>query len=152
MTATTPPCSCLLEEGRPPRRSLGCPVHGCTCGTGRRSEPAHRGTWDGSCPTHGTEATGTTGAPSAPVIPPLDPAALAEVDHRILANEKRRWKYQGAKEQECARIFGGLHSGAGTGSPVTRYYQRLNRLIDHPEANRLEPALCARLRAQREDH
>jgi hypothetical protein len=48
--------------------------------------------------------------------------------------------------------MGGHHAGAGTGPTVTRYFQRLNQLIDHPAALAAEPALIARLRAQREDH
>lgn len=143
------PCCCLREEGLPPRRSLACPDHGCTCGTGRSGPLAHRAARDGSCPTHGAPAaTAPTG--SAPTLPPLDPAALAPVDVAILANELRTFKYQGAKEMECARIMGGSRPGAPR--PVTRYYQRLNRLLDHPAADAAQPALVTRLRAQRKDH
>jgi hypothetical protein len=156
-TATALACYCLpAQEGKPARRSLACPRHGCTCGTGRSTRFEHRGAVDGSCPTHGTGAQGNDSnrppSHAGPHLPPLDPAALTAVDVAILANEKRSWKYQGAKEQECARIMGGSHSGAGTGPTVTRYFQRLNQLIDNPTALAAEPALIARLRAQREDH
>lgn len=151
-STTTIPCCCLPAEGtKLARRSLACPHHGCTCGTGRRSSLEHRGAVDGSCPTHGTAFTAGTAQPAGPRIAPLDPAALAEVDLAILANEKLTWKYQGAKEQECARIMGGRHAGPGTDPTVTGYFQRLNQLIDHPAAIAAEPTLIARLRAQRED-
>ena len=73
--------------------------------------------------------------------------ARAEVDLEILSLEKQVFKYQGAKDQRAAEVIGGRYGGV----TPTRYYQRLNQLIDHPEANRLEPALCDRLRTQRED-
>lgn len=151
MTTTALACCCLKEEGKTPRRSLACPEHGCTCGTGRRSSLAHRGATDPSCPTHGTRATDPVTSPEVPALPPLDSKALSEVDLAILANEKRTWKYQGAKEQECARIVGGHFNGV-SGPTVTRYFMRLNQLLDHPAAAAAEPSLIARLRAQREDH
>ncbi|MGX5360060.1 DUF3263 domain-containing protein [Kocuria sp. KH4] len=156
-TAAALACCCLPADGeKPARRSLACPRHGCTCGTGRATRLEHRGAVDGSCPTHGTGAQGNDSdrlpSPTVLHLPPLDPTALTAVDVAILANEKRSWKYQGAKEQECARIMGGSHYGAGTGPTVTRYFQRLNQLIDNPAALAAEPALIARLRAQREDH
>lgn len=144
-------CTCLIEEGRAPRRSVSCPEHGCTCGTGRRSGLTHRGARDSSCPRHGDHSTNPAGAAAAaPVIPPVDAIVLVEVDLAILQLEKQVFKYQGEKEKRCARIMGGAFHGVG-GRAVTRYYQRLNQLIDHPEANRLEPALMARLREQRKD-
>lgn len=145
-------CSCLLEEGKAPRRSYACPQHGCTCGTGRRSALTHRGARDSSCPRHGDHTTAT--APAAPLLlPPLDPQALVEVDVAILALEKEAWHagprmLPGVKDARASRVLGGAYRGI----TPTRYYQRLNQLIDHPEANRREPALMARLREQRKDH
>lgn len=148
---TTPDCACLpATETKSAHRSYACPIHGCTCGTGRSSSLTHRGARDTSCPTHGTTPADETTRP--PATPLLHPTELAEVDLRILALEKQVFKYQGQKEQRCAEVMGGRHAGAGTGSPVTRYYQRLNQLLDHPAATAAEPALIARLRAQREDH
>lgn len=59
---------------------------------------------------------------------------------RILAFERRWWRYPGAKEQAIREIF---DIGA------TRYYQLLNDLIDRPEALAFDPILVKRLRRQR---
>lgn len=150
-TAPSQACCCLpAREGKAARRSKACPAHGCTCGVGRYGRAEDRAKVDGSCPSHGTTPAPPEqlGARTARIIPPLHPTELAEVDLEILALEKRDFKYQGAKDQWAADIIGGRYGGV----TPTRYYQRLNRLIDHPEANRLEPALCDRLRTQREDH
>ncbi|MGG7653540.1 DUF3263 domain-containing protein [Kocuria rosea] len=143
-------CCCLpAREGKAARRSNACPMHGCTCGVGRHGRAEDRAKVDGSCPSHGTTAAPGVKQAGRParVVPPLDPAVLAEVDLEILALEKEVFKYQGAKDQRAAEVIGGRYGGV----TPTRYYQRLNQLIDHPEANRLEPALCDRLRTQRED-
>lgn len=50
------------------------------------------------------------------------------------------WKYAGAKETAVLEKFG--HS-------ATRYYQRLNALIDRPEALAYAPLLVKRLRRLR---
>jgi uncharacterized protein DUF3263 len=69
---------------------------------------------------------------------PAEP--LSERDMRILAFERRWWRYPGAKEQAIQEIFG---------IPTARYYQLLNELIDRPEALASDPILVKRLRRQR---
>jgi Protein of unknown function (DUF3263) len=65
---------------------------------------------------------------------------LTERDMRILAFERRSWRSPGVKEQAIAEVLD---------MSATRYYQRLNELIDHPEALAFDPVLVKRLRAQR---
>ena len=65
---------------------------------------------------------------------------LTERDMRILAFERRSWRSPGVKEQAIAEV---LEMSA------TRYYQRLNELIDRPEALAFDPVLVKRLRTQR---
>jgi hypothetical protein len=69
-------------------------------------------------------------------------AGLGEADREILAIENLQWKYQGAKEMEIRRRLG---------LSPTRYYQRLNVLIDTRAALEHDPMLVARLRRQRGD-
>ncbi|HUK70865.1 MAG TPA: DUF3263 domain-containing protein [Streptosporangiaceae bacterium] len=69
---------------------------------------------------------------------PAEP--LSEHDMRILAFERRWWRYPGAKEQAIREIFR---------IPAARYYQLLNELIDRPEALAFDPILVKRLRRQR---
>lgn len=66
---------------------------------------------------------------------------LTELELGILALEKKRFKYQGSKEQAMVRTLGL--------SPVA-YYQQLNALIDNPRAIAAEPALTRRLRLKRD--
>lgn len=66
--------------------------------------------------------------------------ALTENDMQILTFERGWWRLPGAKEREILELFG---------VPVTRYYQRLNELIDRPEAAEFDPALVTRLRRRR---
>ena len=61
---------------------------------------------------------------------------------RILAFERRWWRYPGAKEQAIREIFD---------IAATRYYQLLNELIDRPEALAFDPILVKRLRRQRSE-
>lgn len=70
------------------------------------------------------------------------PEGLDELDRQILALENLQWKYQGAKEMEIRRRL--------NLSP-TRYYQRLNVLLDSRAALAHDPMLVARLRRQRGD-
>ena len=65
---------------------------------------------------------------------------LSEQDTAILVFERRWWRYPGAKEQAIREVFR---------IPVTRYYQRLNELIDLPAALAFDPILVKRLRRQR---
>ncbi|WP_421084371.1 DUF3263 domain-containing protein [Rothia nasimurium] len=79
--------------------------------------------------------------PTPPATSPSARARLTETEQAILNLEKKRFKYQGSKEQAISRVLGL--------SPVS-YYQQLNALIDNPRAIAAEPALTARLRAQRD--
>lgn len=83
----------------------------------------------------------TPGGGAAPEERPAG-AGLGETDRQILAIENLQWKYQGAKEMEIRRRLG---------LSPTRYYQRLNVLIDTRAALEHDPMLVARLRRQRGD-
>lgn len=61
---------------------------------------------------------------------------MNDTDHAILSFESEWWRYAGNKERVIQERFG---------LSPTRYYQRLNRLLDHPEALAQEPALVNRL-------
>jgi Protein of unknown function (DUF3263) len=69
---------------------------------------------------------------------PAEP--LSDQDMRMLAFERRWWRYPGAKEQAIRENFR---------MPTARYYQLLNELIDRPEALAFDPILVKRLRRQR---
>lgn len=66
---------------------------------------------------------------------------LTEVEQKIISIEKRRWKYQGAKEQAVRTELG---------MSAVSYYQHLNHLIDNPRVIEQEPALTRRLREHRD--
>lgn len=66
---------------------------------------------------------------------------LTEQEQKIISIEKRRWKYQGAKEQAVRSELG---------MSAVAYYQQLNRLIDNPRVIEQEPALMRRLREHRD--
>lgn len=68
-------------------------------------------------------------------------SGLPEQDQQILALERRCLRSAGAKETAIAEL---------PGMSPTRYYQRLNELIDRPEALVFDPVLVKRLRAQRD--
>lgn len=63
------------------------------------------------------------------------------MDHAILAFESEFWKYAGNKERIIQERFG---------LSPTRYYQRLNRLLDEADAIAEQPALVSRLLRLRE--
>lgn len=67
---------------------------------------------------------------------------MNDTDHAILNFEGEWWRYAGSKERVIQERFGL--------SPV-RYYQRLNRLLDEPEALAEQPALVKRLLRLREE-
>lgn len=69
-------------------------------------------------------------------------AALTDRELEILAFEKSRWKYPGAKETAIRDLF--------DLSPH-RYYQIVNALIDRQEAYVHDPPLVKRLRRLREE-
>ncbi|WP_309649905.1 DUF3263 domain-containing protein [Nocardioides sp.] len=66
---------------------------------------------------------------------------VTEQDHAVLAFERRWWKYAGAKETAVREEFG---------LGMTRYYQRLNWIIDQPEALQVDPMVVRRLQRLRE--
>lgn len=66
---------------------------------------------------------------------------MNDTDRAILAFENERWRYPGNKERAVQEQFG---------LSLTRYYQRLNQLLDDPEAMRLQPALVKRLQRVRD--
>ncbi len=65
---------------------------------------------------------------------------LDYVEQQILTFEKRHFKTDGHKEAAIRDEFG---------FSATRYYQRLNWLLDKPEALATQPLLVGRLRRQR---
>ena len=54
--------------------------------------------------------------------------------------EATRWKHAGAKESHIRWIFT---------EPATAYYQRLNHLLDQPQALAYAPMVVKRLQRQR---
>jgi hypothetical protein len=74
----------------------------------------------------------------APRVPTM--AGLSEQDRAILDLEAKWFRHAGSKEQAIFEL----------GMPATRYYQRLNRLIDSPDAVRHYPTTVNRLRRLRE--
>lgn len=65
---------------------------------------------------------------------------LNDQDREILDFERGRWRYQAVKEQAAREKFG---------MTAVRYAQRLNRLIDLPEALEYNPLVVRRLRRLR---
>jgi len=65
---------------------------------------------------------------------------LTETDVKMLDFERQWWKFAGAKEQAILAEFGWS---------ATRYYQRLNALIDEPAAMAADPLLVRRLQRLR---
>jgi hypothetical protein len=66
---------------------------------------------------------------------------LSVKDTMTLDFEAHHWKYVGAKEATIRELFT---------ESATRYYQRLNALIDRPEALAYDPLLVKRLQRMRE--
>jgi hypothetical protein len=66
---------------------------------------------------------------------------LNDDDVAVLAVERQWWRYAGSKEQGIRDRFGWT---------ATRYFQRLNELIDLPAAYEAEPTVIKRLRRVRE--
>lgn len=67
---------------------------------------------------------------------PTKQTQLDEHEQQILAFERQWWKFAGAKEAEVREKFD---------LSMTRYYQRLNAIIDRPEALEFDPMLVRRL-------
>lgn len=61
---------------------------------------------------------------------------MNDTDHAILAFEAEWWRTPGNKERVIRERFG---------LSAARYYQRLNRLLDQPEALAEQPTLVNRL-------
>jgi hypothetical protein len=68
-------------------------------------------------------------------------AALEERERALLDFEREAWKLGIPKERAVRERFG---------FSAARYHQRLNRLIDRPEALAYDPMLVRRLRRVRE--
>jgi hypothetical protein len=68
-------------------------------------------------------------------------AALLPRDRELLDFERGWWQHQGPKERAIRERFG---------FSAARYQQRLNRLMDLPEALAYDPMLVRRLRRLRE--
>jgi hypothetical protein len=66
--------------------------------------------------------------------------ALTAADLEVLEFERTPWRYEGKKETAVLERFG---------HRLTRYYQRLNQVIDQPAAEVYDPALVHRLRGLR---
>lgn len=66
---------------------------------------------------------------------------MNDTDRAILAFESEWWRYAGNKERVIRERFG---------LSANRYYQRLNRLLDQPEAMAEQPTLVNRLLRLRE--
>jgi hypothetical protein len=79
----------------------------------------------------------------APAVAEPEPEAPAELDDRdreMLAFERQWWRHAGSKEQAIRERFG---------IAATRYYQRLNQLIDTEQALEFDPVVVGRLRRLR---
>lgn len=66
---------------------------------------------------------------------------LTQLELDVLSIEKKRWRYQGSKEQAILKQLG---------FNATRYYQILNALIDDPRALKADPHLIKSLQAKRD--
>lgn len=66
---------------------------------------------------------------------------LTETEQAMLRFERQWWKYAGQKEQTIRDLFD---------ISATRYYQRLNALLDRPDALEFDPQLVKRLRKIRD--
>lgn len=66
---------------------------------------------------------------------------LTDIDKATLDLEHQWFRYPAVKETRVRDLFG---------ESITRYYQRLNVLIDRPEALAHDPVLVRRLRRLRE--
>lgn len=67
-------------------------------------------------------------------------STLTDVELEMLAMERLWWQFAGAKEQRIRERFD---------MSATRYYQRLNDLIDRDDALAYDPLLVKRLRRMR---
>lgn len=70
------------------------------------------------------------------------PGRLTDLEASMLELERSWWKFPGAKDTAIRERFG---------CSPTRYYQRLNALIDRPEALAHDPMLVRRLLRLRQE-
>lgn len=82
-----------------------------------------------------------TAIPTAAPITQTPSAGLTEEDEAILQFERVWWRFGGAKEEAIREKFA---------LSATRYYQRLNALIDKREALEADPVLVRRLQRLRQ--
>jgi hypothetical protein len=75
------------------------------------------------------------------VVRPKVGRVFNDEDLAVLAMERRRWNYQGAKATAVHRELG---------LTLTAYYQRLSQLLDRPEALQADPVLVHRLQRLRD--
>ncbi len=68
---------------------------------------------------------------------------FGEIDQAILDIEAKPWRFEGAKHGEIR---------ARTGLSPTGYYQRLNQIIDTPEALAHDPVTVRRLLNKRQSN
>jgi hypothetical protein len=68
------------------------------------------------------------------------PTELDDRERDMLVFERQWWRHAGSKEQAIRERFG---------VAATRYYQRLNQLIDTEQALEFDPVVVGRLRRQR---
>lgn len=76
---------------------------------------------------------------SGPTVPGMPD--LTDLDRQVLAFERGRWKYAGAKDTAVRDTFG---------MTATRYYQLLGAIINKPAALEYDPQLVNRLRRLRD--
>ncbi|MDO4897913.1 MAG: DUF3263 domain-containing protein [Rothia sp. (in: high G+C Gram-positive bacteria)] len=76
---------------------------------------------------------------SDPTQEKIDP--LTPEERAIITLEKKRFRYQGSKEQA-------IHKQLGLSAVA--YYQRLNSMIDNPRIIQAEPVLIRHLREHRD--
>jgi hypothetical protein len=65
---------------------------------------------------------------------------LSETELEMLALERLWWRYSAMKERRVRELFDWS---------ITRYYQRLNTLLDRPDVLAHDPVLVRRLRRLR---
>jgi hypothetical protein len=68
--------------------------------------------------------------------------SLTDTDRALLDFAGKTYKYEGKKWSDVSEQFG---------MNLTRYYQRLNHLIDHPEAEAYAPQTVNRYRRMRQE-
>lgn len=78
-------------------------------------------------------------SPPPPTVTGMD---LTDTELAIIAIEKQWWQFPGGKESAAF---------AATGLRSTAYHQALNRMLDDPRVESVEPHLVRRLRRVRDE-